>query len=165
MKRGILSKIMLCLGLAVCICSLGSVCAESVMCFSPPDWETVVEMGTPALAMAAVAIPAYNLDNLKCVTLDAFGALQAKFGKLYVIDVNIGEDESYQFLLRRPTRQHLEIMQSYKGDVTKINDFTIKNLVVAGNEGNALDDGVVFTQFNAETVKIIRQAEAFLAKA
>ena len=167
MRKSVFSKVIFCLVLAVGICSLGSVCAEPVriMNFSPPDWESVIKAGSPVMAMAGLAIPACDLKDLKCVTQEAFSGLQVKFGKLYVIDVKIGEDESYQFLLRRPTRQHLEIIQSYKGDVTKVNDFTIKNLVVAGNEQNALDDGIVFTQFNAEAGKILRQAEAFLSKA
>lgn len=155
---------MFCLITAIGIVSLGSVCAETVM-IDPPDWPDVMEMGTPVLAAGALAIPAYQLENLKCVTQPIFKDLQAKFGKLYVIDVSIDADENYQFLLRRPTRQHLEIIESYKGDVTKINDFIIKNLVVAGNETNALDDGVIFAQLNTQAAQIIQQGQAFLGKA
>ena len=156
---------MFCLVLAIGICSLGSVCAESIMAYSPPDFSAIIKAGTPALAMAAVAIPAYDLQNLKCVTQEAFAGLQAKFGKLYVIDVTIDENESYQFLMRRPTRQHLEIIASYKADNTKINDFVIKNLVVAGNENEALDDGMVFSQFNVTAKRIIDQGQSFFGKA
>jgi hypothetical protein len=163
--KKVFSKIFFCL-LAISVFALGSVCYEPVMIPDPPDWAQVIEMGAPvAVAMSAVAIPAYKLENIKCVTAEAFAGLQAKFGKLYVVDVSVDKDENYQFLLRRPTRQHLEIIESYKGDVTKTNDFMIKNLVVAGNENNALDDGVVFAQFNAETAKIILQGQAFLSKA
>jgi len=165
MKRSVFSKVIFCLVLAISICSFGSMCAETVTGYSPPDFATMIEAGSPVLAMAALAIPAYNLENLKCVTQEAYQGLQAKFGKLYVIDVAIDEDETYQFLMRRPTREHLEIIGNYKGDITKINDFTIKNLVVAGNENNALDDGVVYGQFNTQASKIIKQGEAFLSKA
>jgi hypothetical protein len=165
MKRSVFLKMFFCLAAMVSICSLGSVSAATVMSYASPDFATVMEAGSPVLAMTALAVPVYDLGNLKCVTKEAFAGLQAKFGKLYVIDVHIDADESYQFLLRRPARQHLEIIESYRGDVTKTNDFIIKNLVVAGNEGNALDDGVVFAQFNAETAKIVQQGRGFLGKA
>ena len=165
MGRSFFSKAIFCLIMAIGICSCWSVSAECVAGISPPDFSKVIELGSPVLAFAAVAIPAYDMEKLCCVTQTVFKDLQAKFGKLYVIDVVVDTDESYQFLLRRPTRQHLEIIESYKGDVTKTNDFIIKNLVVAGNETCALDDGVVFAQFNSETAKIIQQAQAFLSKA
>ena len=164
MKKSIFLKSVFCL-LAIVICSLVSVSAETVTAFDPPGWSEIVEMSTPVLAVGALAIPAYELESLKCVTQTVFKDLQSKLGKLYVIDVNIDTDESYQFLLRRPTRQHLEIIESYKGDVTKTNDFIIKNLVVAGNETNALDDGIVYSQLMAQAAKIIQQGQAFLGKA
>jgi hypothetical protein len=161
MKR----KVIFCLVLAMCICSLGSVNAESVAGYLPSDFSAVIQAGAPAVAMAAVGIPAYDLKNLKCVTQEAFAGLQAKFGKLYVIDVMIDNDEIYQFLMRRPTRQHLEIIGSYRGDATRIDDFIIKNLVIAGNESNALDDGIVFSQFNATARKIVDAGNVFFGKA
>ena len=111
MKKSIFLKSVFCL-LAIVICSLVSVSAETVTAFDPPGWSEIVEMSTPVLAVGALAIPAYELENLKCVTQTVFKDLQSKLGKLYVIDVNIDTDESYQFLLRRPTRQHLEIIES-----------------------------------------------------
>jgi hypothetical protein len=164
MRRSIFQKVMFCLIAAISIFSFGSMCAETVM-IDLPGWSDVIEMGSPVLATAALAIPGYDMSKLCATTQTVFKDLQAKFGKLYVIDVSIDTDEYYQFLLRRPTRQHLEIIESYKGDVTKINDFIIKNLVVAGNETNALDDGVVFAQLNAQAAKIIQQGQAFLGKA
>jgi len=167
MKRSFFSKVFLCL-LAVSVCVIGSVFAENVAVFVPPDLSKVIEIGTPVLAMGTLVIPAYQLDNLKCVTQEVYQGLHAKYGKLYVIDVNIDEDESYQFLLRRPTRQHLEIIGNYekKGDYTKVNEFTVKNLVVAGNENDILEnDGVVFGQFNIAASKIVKQGQSFLGKA
>jgi hypothetical protein len=110
------------------------------------------------------SIPAYSPENLKAVTASEFSALQAKYGKLYVIDVLIDDDETYQFILRRPTRQHMEMMESYKNDTGKINGLVIKNLVIAGNT-EALDDGIVYARLMAETGKIVTQASAFLYRA
>jgi len=155
--------------MAICVCSFGAVSAEPVTAYVPPelpDLSVIIDAAAvPALAFAAVAIPAYELKNLKCVTQDALAGLQAKFGKLYVIDVSVDENETYQFIMRRPTRQHLEIIESYGGNVTKTNEFIIKNLVVAGNEKGALDDGVVYSQFAQQSAKIIQQGQSFLAKA
>jgi hypothetical protein len=164
MKQGIFSKIVFCLIMAIGICSFGSACVETIM-FDPPDWTGATATGVPVLAMGALTIPSYDMSKLCATTQTVFKDLQAKYGKLYVIDVSIDTDENYQFLLRRPTRQHLEIIESYKGDITKVNDFVIKNLVVAGNETGALDDGVVFAQLNVEASKIIQQGQSFLGKA
>jgi hypothetical protein len=165
MKQSVLQKVIFLLIMAISIVSFGSVSAETVADYGSPDFSAMITAGSPVLAMGALAIPVCNLENLKCVTMEAFAGLQAKFGKLYVIDVEVDEVENYQFLIRRPTRQHLEIIENFKNDTTKINDFFIKNLVVAGNENNVLDDGVVFAQLNAQAAKIIRQGQGFLSKA
>jgi len=109
-------------------------------------------------------IPNCDLQKLKCVTLQDLTELYAKHKKLYVIDVVIDNDESYQFLMRRPTRNHLEILRGYGNDITEINNFVIKNLVLAGDSNNELDDGVVFTSFNQHAEKIIMEGESFLSK-
>jgi len=182
MKNSVFKKFLFCLSLAIMVCSLGAASANNVMACQPPDipailntgisaimsadWTQIVEYSAPAgMAFAAVVIPAYNLKNLKCVTADVFNELQAKHKKLYVIDVVIDKTESYQFLMRRPTRHHLEILAGYGGDFTKISDFVIKNLVVAGNNNNELDDGVVYSAFNIQAQKAIGEGESFLSKA
>jgi hypothetical protein len=150
------------------VCAMSILSAEpSIYGYSPPDLSQNLEFSTPSIAFAAavVAIPAFDFKNLKSVTEAEFSALQAKFGKLYIVDISIDKNETYQFIVRRPTRQHLEIIAGYGSDTTKINDFTIKNLVVAGNEKNALDDGLVYSAFNSEIAKIIGESSSFLSKA
>ncbi|MDR0872987.1 MAG: hypothetical protein LBN27_05905 [Prevotellaceae bacterium] len=165
MKRSNFKKLLFCL-MAIFVCSIGTVCATPAVGIpAAPDISFSDIAGGVTMAMAAVAIPAYKLENLKCVTQDVFKDLQAKFGKLYVLDITLDADESYQFLVRRPTRQHLELIEANKKDVTKANDVIIKNLVVAGNENNVLDDGIVFAQFNAQIAKIVGQGQSFLSKA
>jgi hypothetical protein len=153
-------KLILATMMFIGICALGA--------FFCPDagavTYSVCDMGAVSLA-AAVAIPSYDLTKLYAATQAVYGDMQAKYGKLYVIDVNVDTDESYQFLLRRPTRQHLELIEHNKNDVSKVNDIIIKNLVVAGNELNVLDDGIVFALFNQQAAKIIRQGQAFLSRA
>jgi hypothetical protein len=139
----------------------GAVCAFGYE-MAPPE---VSSEAVYAFAASAVLIPSFDISKLCCVTQVVFADLQAKYGKLYVIDVAIDADESYQFLIRRPTRQILELIESSKSDVSKVNDIIIKNLVVAGNEMNVLDDGIVFAQFNLQAAKIIQQGQAFFSKA
>ena len=156
--------ILICL-LALSVCALGASIEPAMAAAGCPlDWQTAAAAAPVCLAMAATAIPAMEVENVRCVTAGVFRDLQQKYSRLYVIDVKIDETECYQFVVRRPTRQHLEVIASYGLDNTKINDFTIKNLVVAGNEDKALDDGIVFSAFNTEVGKIIGEAQSFLYK-
>lgn len=119
----------------------------------------------PIMCIAPIAaIGAFNMDNLKVITQDRFVELQAKYGKLYVLDVVIDETESYQFVLRRPDRTTLEAIEANRTDTAKVNDMIIKNLLVSDN-AQTLDDGIVYAQFMAQSAKIIRQGSAFLSKA
>jgi hypothetical protein len=161
MKHFKFKKPLFCL-MAIFACALCVASFEPVADFIPPDLAgNHFMLSTIATAMV---IPSYDLAGLKCVTQGILKELQAKHGKLYVIDVE-DEGDNYQFLVRRPTRQHLEIVASYKDDITKINDFIIKNLVVAGNELNKLDDAAIFAGFNLEVSKLLNKAQGFLSKA
>lgn len=165
MKRSNFKKMLFCLS-AILFCSIGTVCANPAVGIPPaPDISFSDIAGGVSIAIAAVAIPAYDIENLKCVTQEQYSALVAKFGKLYVIDVSIDKDETYQFILRRPTRQLLELIAASKGDVSKANDIIIKNLVVAGNENNLLDDGLVYSRFATQIERILSEGQAFLSKA
>lgn len=120
--------------------------------------------GIVALASAGVAIPSFDMSQLKAVSHEAFADLQAKYRRLYVVDVVIDEHESYQFILRRPSRDVIMLFSETTGAI-KRGDIIIKNLVVAGNENNALDDGVVFNAFMAQAAGVLNDAQHFLYKA
>nr|DAY25449.1 MAG TPA: hypothetical protein [Caudoviricetes sp.] len=115
-------------------------------------------------AMAGIAIPAFDIGRLKAVSREAFAELQAKYKHLYVIDVVVDKGEAYQFILRRPTRDIIMALGD-TNDATKRSDMIIKNLVVAGNEDNVLDDGVVFSAFMSRSAEILNDAQHFLFKA
>jgi hypothetical protein len=165
MKNSILKKMMFCLVVAIGILSLGSVSAEPLLMFGDTGLSTIVECGGATLAMAAVAIPAYDLNNLTCLTREQFEGLRTKYGRLYIIDVVIDEDEKYQFVVRRLSRDVQNQIEKYANDPNKVSDLVIKNLVVAGNENNALDDGVVFKQFSQAIIPIISAGQSFFGKA
>lgn len=116
-----------------------------------------------AAPLAAVAIGTLNVENLK-IPIAEFEQLKTKYGKLYVIDIKLDEDEIYQFVVRRPTRDLLSALAKHKDDIDKANDLIIKNMVVAGDK-NALDDGLVYARLMKETSKIIEQGSSFLSKA
>lgn len=115
-------------------------------------------------AMAGIVIPAFDISRLKAVSREAFAELQAKYKHLYVIDVVVDKGEAYQFILRRPTRDIIMALGD-TNDATKRSDMIIKNLVVAGNEDNVLDDGVVFSAFMSRSAEILNDAQHFLFKA
>jgi hypothetical protein len=148
-----------CPGAGTAVCSAGICLPDISFCDV-----SFCDAGAVSLA-TVVALPVCDPAKLCAVTQTVYKDMQAKYGKLYVIDVDVDTGESYQFLLRRPTRQHLELIEHNKNDVSKVNDIIIKNLVVAGNELNALDDGIVFALFNQQAAKIIQQGQAFLSKA
>jgi len=109
-------------------------------------------------------IPKYE-GKVTCVTPDQYEALKAKYGKIYILDVVIDEDEAYQFVVRRLTRDVQNLIEKYSDDPAKISDLVIKNLVVAGNENNALDDGIVFKQFSNAIIPIMSAGQSFFGKA
>jgi hypothetical protein len=166
MKNSVFKKFMFAF-FALCVCSIGVLCAEPAVSNLAGDFVEGlpgVEVVCASFAAAAVAIPVYNFENLTAVTQAEFSTLQAKFGKLYVLDIQIDEYEGYQFVVRRPTRQHLELIEANKNNTGKVNDIIIKNLVVSGNE-SLLEDGIVYARFMVETAKIIKQGNSFLSKA
>lgn len=116
-----------------------------------------------ALAVAPLAFAAFSPDNLK-ISMPEFEQLKARYGKLYVVDVNIDEDEKYQFYVCRPTRDLLSAIASNKDDLNKANNMILKNMVVGGDM-DALDDGVVYAALMANIAKIIKQGTSFLSKA
>lgn len=154
LRKGLLFSLLL-IGVAVC-----TVSATGFTLPSPLDDSG----GLLYVAAAGVAIPAFDISKLKVVSAEKFAELQAKYRRLYVIDVVIDEHESYQFICRRPSRDVI-IAIGETNDSVKRNEMIIKNLVVAGNEDNALDDGVVFGAFMAQTVGILNDAQHFLSKA
>lgn len=116
-----------------------------------------------AAPIAVASIGTFNADNLK-IPLAEFEQLKAKHGKLYVIDIQIDEDEKYQYIVCRPTRNLLSAIAKYKDDLDKANDLILKNMVVAGDM-EALEDGIVFARLMKDTAKIIQQGTSFLFKA
>jgi hypothetical protein len=120
---------------------------------------------TAGMGMVATLplVATFNFDNLKMPKAD-FEALQAKHGKLYVLDVVIDESEKYQFAVCRPSRATISAIAANKDNLTKANDIIIKNMVVGGDL-EALDDGIVFARVLKELGGIVKQGQSFLTKA
>lgn len=115
-----------------------------------------------AAAGVVTGIASADLSKLKMPEAQ-FQELKAKFGKLYVIDVKLDDDESYQFVVKRPTRTLIEAVSDTK-DITKMNDMVIKNMVVGGDV-DALDDGLVYAELMKRLGVIMKSASGFLSKA
>lgn len=100
--------------------------------------------------------------NLK-IPRSEYNALKAKHKHLYVLDVKLAEDETYQFIAIRPSRLLIDLIAETK-EVSQVNDKLIKNMIVAGDR-ESLDDGLVYTAVLRELAKITRQATGFLTRA
>lgn len=135
----------------------------ALICIAVGIWGA--NSGSDAVGMLAAAplVATFNPDNLKMPKAD-FEALQAKHGKLYVLDVIIDESEKYQFAVCRPSRATISAIASNKDNLTKANDIIIKNMVVGGDL-EALDDGIVFARVLKELGGIVKQGQSFLTKA
>lgn len=100
--------------------------------------------------------------NLK-IPRSEYAALKAKHKHLYVLDVKLADDETYQFIAVRPSRLLIDLIAETK-EVSRVNDKLIKNMIVAGDR-ESLDDGLVYTAVLRELAKITRQATGFLTRA
>lgn len=150
MKSNVILKTVLALVAIVCVCM-------GAMASGHTDQTALTAFA------AAPAIAAFNFDNLK-ITADEFKALQAKHGRLYVLDITIDEVEKYQFIVCRPSRDVMDAITANRNDLSKANNIIIKNMIVGGDT-DALKDGVVYARAMAEIGKIVQQGQSFLSKA
>lgn len=126
--------------------------------------------GEPADGAAMAMVAAGAVTGLKQVDLKKlkipeaeFQELKAKYGRLYVVDIQVDEDEVYQFIVRRPTRMLIEAVADTK-DIAKTNDMIIKGMVVGGDR-KALEDGLVYSALMSKLGEVMRSASGFLSKA
>lgn len=120
--------------------------------------DTAGESPAPETSVQADDAP----GNLK-IPRSEYAALKAKYKHLYVLDVKLAEDETYQFIAVRPSRGLIDLIAETK-EVSRVNDRLIKNMIVAGDR-ESLDDGLVYTAVLRELAKITRQATGFLTRA
>jgi hypothetical protein len=158
------SILLVCLALAACFAFNAFV--EAGTLGTAGTLETIGTLGFGVLAVAPiVAAPAgFDVSRLRCITVEEFQKLKERFLHLYVIDVVIDDDESYQFIVRRPDRALLSAIADKKNNVDAANDMIIKNLMVAGN-ASALDDGLVFAGFMKQVGWVMQSAKSFFGKA
>jgi hypothetical protein len=102
--------------------------------------------------------------KLRVITEAEFEELEAKYKHLYVVDVAFDDKERYQFIVRRPTRNVIEAVGANKGDVFKVADLMITNMVVAGDT-DALDDGVVYSRLLECLTGIVQEGKKLFTKA
>lgn len=123
-----------------------------------PAEKNAEESSAPETSVLADDAP----GNLK-IPRSEYNALKAKHKHLYVLDVKLAEDETYQFIAVRPSRLLIDLIAETK-EVSQVNDKLIKNMIVAGDR-ESLDDGLVYTAVLRELAKITRQATGFLTRA
>lgn len=114
------------------------------------------------VAGAVTGLKQVDLKRLKIPEAE-FQELKAKYGRLYVVDIQVDEDEAYQFIVRRPTRILIEAVADTK-DIAKTNDMIIKGMVVGGDR-KALEDGLVYSALMSKLGEVMQSASGFLSKA
>lgn len=102
--------------------------------------------------------------KLWAITQDEFNDLEAKYKRLYIIDITFDEKERYQFISRRPTKDVIEAVGTNKENPFKVADLMIKNMVVAGDT-DALDDGVVYSRLLECLTGIVKDGKKLFTKA
>ena len=91
--------------------------------------------------------------------------LKTKYGKrLKYVTVQVDEDERYDYLIVRPSKNILLAMAKKKDDLEVANDILIRNCVAAGNM-KALDDSAVYTSVLTAIGQLIAGQAAFISKA
>ena len=154
MKALTIKNMILAALMAVCFCAC-SFAAESDIAGTV----AVVAMAAPA----AVVIESFDIENLK-IPMEEYQSLKVKHKHIYVLDIKIDDTEQYQFLARRPSRDLLMATAAADGDIAKINDLIIKNMVLAGDM-EALDDGLVYGRLLKELGVLMKLGQGFLSKA
>ncbi|MDU1892755.1 MAG: hypothetical protein E6767_18905 [Dysgonomonas sp.] len=134
---------------------------EKVNCVSGDDLATLVAIAPLA---AVAANPEGAKQKLWCITQGEFDELQAQYKHLYIIDVAFDENEKYQFIARRPTKNLIDSMAANKGNANKITELMINNLIVAGDK-EALEDGVVYAKVLESLNAISRSGKSLFTKA
>ena len=106
-------------------------------------------------------------ERLWVIPVTEFDELEAKYRKLYVIDVTIDADERYQFIARRPSRDVIDNMAANKDNINEITDTMIKNMLVSHSAYNPedLNDGVVYGHVLKALTNIAKQGKQLFTKA
>ncbi|GHV40449.1 hypothetical protein FACS1894179_07010 [Bacteroidia bacterium] len=107
---------------------------------------------------------ATDKPKLSVVSQTEFDELEAKNGRLYIIDIVFDEKERYQFIARRPKKQVMDAVAKNKADISKANEIMLKNTIVAGDL-DLLDDGVIYARVLKEIGQIFKEGQSFLTKA
>ena len=115
-------------------------------------------------ASGSDSILKFDIEKLTVVSKEEFSRLQAKHGKLYVLDVEIDEEERYQYIAKRPSKNLISAIYENKDDLTKMEELMLKNVVVAGDM-EALEDGAVYTQLLTSIGVLMKVGKSFLSKA
>lgn len=117
---------------------------------------------------AGIAYEALSDEEKKAIsgfTQAEHAELKARFGKrLRHVKVVVDEDERYDYLLARPSKDVILAMANHRDDLDKANELLINSCVVAGDR-QALEDSAVYTTLLTAISEMIKGQAAFIAKA
>ncbi len=102
--------------------------------------------------------------KLRVITQAEFDELEAKYRHLYIIDIAFDENERYQFIARRPTKEVIEAVSRNKDNTFKVADLIITNMIVAGDR-DSLEDGIVYSRVLECLTGIMKDGKKLFTKA
>lgn len=100
-------------------------------------------------------------------TAEEYAAQEAKYGKRLRMVTVVTDDGRADFLVIRPSRQHMMLVASKgkDGDYEAANDVLIKNCVVAGNRELLDEDFAVYSTVLQVLQQLTEANQAFFRKA
>lgn len=100
-------------------------------------------------------------------TAEEYAAQEAKYGKRLRMVTVVTDDGRADFLVIRPSRQHMMLVASKgkDGDYEAANDVLIKNCVVAGNRELLDEDFAVYSTVLQVLQQLTEANHAFFRKA
>ena len=106
-------------------------------------------------------------ERLWIIPVAEFDELEAKYRKLYVIDITIDNDERYQFIARRPTKDLIDNLAASKDNINGVTELMLKNMLVTHSKYNPedLNDGVVYQHVLKALTGISKEGKQLFTKA
>lgn len=148
---------------------------EKIMTASPGDYGTAILATVGAAVIVTKKEEATEAkqpeksarERLWVIPISEFDELEAKYRKLYIIDISIDADERYQFIARRPTKDLIDALAASKDNINDATELLIKNMLVVHSKYNPdeLNDGVVYQHVLRALTSISKQGKQLFTKA
>ena len=113
--------------------------------------------------------PSFDWSKITDFSQEDYIQAVAKHGekRIYHLHIEVDEEEKYDYLLVRPSKQVMSAVAKYGVDkyYDRANNFLIKNCTLAGDMQAMEDDAMIFTEVLKTLTTFSNQAHTFFSKA